>query len=53
MGNFAKGQYKNAEKITKFDQRLLNNADWLMSRTYAQDFVTWDPSGKNIQDMEP
>ena len=51
MGNFAKGQYKNAEKITKFDQRLLNNADWLMSRTYAQDFVTWDPSGKNIQDM--
>lgn len=51
MGNFFKGAYKNAEKITKFDQRLLNNADWLMSRTYAQDFVTWDPSGKNIQDM--
>jgi len=51
MGNFSKGPYKNAEKITKFDQRLLNNADWLMSRTYAQDFVTWDESGKNIQDM--
>lgn len=56
MGNFSKGQYKNAPKISTFDQRLLNNADWLMSRTYAQDFVTWekDAEGKdtgNIQDM--
>lgn len=56
MGNFSKGQYKNAPKISKFDQRLLNNADWLMSRTYAQDYVTWekDAEGKetgNIGDI--
>ena len=50
MGNFSKGQYKNAQKISTFDQRLLNNADWLMSRTYAQDYVNWDDKG-NIQDM--
>lgn len=49
MGNFMKGQYKNAPKISNFDQRVLNNADWLMSRTYAQDYVTWDKG--NIQDI--
>lgn len=38
-------------KLSTFDRKIVNNADWLMSRTYAQDFVTWDPSGKNIQDM--
>lgn len=56
MGNFFKGSYKNAPKISNFDQRLLNNADWLMSRTYAQDYVTWekDAEGKetgNISDI--
>lgn len=56
MGNFFKGSYKNAPKISNFDQRLLNNADWLMSRTYAQDYVTWekDAEGKetgNIGDI--
>ena len=50
MGNFSKGQYKNAMKISTFDQRLLNNADWLMSRTYAQDYVNWDDTG-NIKDI--
>lgn len=38
-------------KFSAFDYKVVNNADWLMSRTYAQDFVTWDPSGKDIQDM--
>lgn len=51
MGNFLKGQYKNAPKITKFDQRLLNNADWLMSRTYAQDYVKWGENN-NIESID-
>ena len=51
MGNWSKGPYKNAPKISKFDQRLLSNADWLMSRPYAQQYVTWGEDGKNIQDI--
>lgn len=36
-------------KKNGFNQRLFSNADWLMSRTYAQDYVTWDKG--NIQDI--
>ena len=36
-------------KKNGFNQRLFGNADWLMSRTYAQDYVTWDKG--NIQDI--
>lgn len=51
MGNMFSGQYKNAPKVTTEGQKLLHEADWYMSRPYAQDYVKWDSKG-NIASMD-
>lgn len=41
-----------AGKLSSFDNKLLKNADWLMSRPYAQDYVKWNGNEVDSIDIE-